>query len=201
MKTLLLALLVMGAAFADEPLAKLAELTADGKVYKDVTVTSVDALGIKIMHSSGFARLSFDVLSEDLKERFGYDKTRAADAKTADDLAKLKAENQAADKRAAALKEATRQYQTLTLKVTLLTSGGLVCYRHTPGAKPSAPASATSRSTGRSNTPAPVKTEHGSPLFVTGMGVLGPGEVRTVKAARDGVVKLDGQTLEHWVVK
>jgi hypothetical protein len=200
MKRLLLALLLVGAAFADEPVAKLAELTADGKVYKDVIVTSVDALGIKITHSSGFARLSFDVLSDDLKERFGYDKTRAADAKTADDLAKLKAENQAAERRAAALKEATRQYQTLTLKVTLLTTGGLVCYRHTPG-KPGAPASATSRLTGRSNTPAAVKTEHGAPLFVTGMGVLSPGEVRTVKAARDGVVKLDGQTLEHWIAK
>ena len=34
MKRLLLALLLVGAAFADEPVAKLAELTADGKVYK-----------------------------------------------------------------------------------------------------------------------------------------------------------------------
>lgn len=86
MKTILLAFLVsLAAAVAEEPLKLPDFSTLDGKLYKDVTVKSSDALGIKIMHSTGFARLKFDVLPDDLKKRFGYDPVEAKSAEEYDE--------------------------------------------------------------------------------------------------------------------
>ena len=77
MKVVLLALSLALTVEAEDPL-KLPELsTNNGHVYRDVTVTSVDPAGIKIMHSSGIAKLPFEVLPEELRTKLGYNPEKA----------------------------------------------------------------------------------------------------------------------------
>jgi hypothetical protein len=56
--------------------------TTDGKTYQKVEVVSQDAIGIKIKHEGGIARLGFDKLPEELQTRFGYDPAKAVAQQT-----------------------------------------------------------------------------------------------------------------------
>lgn len=56
--------------------------TLDGRTYQKVEVIGHDAVGIKIKHEGGIARLPFEKLPKDLQSRFGYDPAKAAALRT-----------------------------------------------------------------------------------------------------------------------
>jgi hypothetical protein len=65
-----------------EPVKFDSVTTTDGKTYQKVEVVSQDAIGIKIKHEGGIARLAFDKLPEELQTRFGYDPAKAVAQQT-----------------------------------------------------------------------------------------------------------------------
>ena len=66
--------------------------TTSGKTYKDVTVKGAGALGISIKHSTGFAKIPFSDLSEEIRKKYNYDpkKAKAAAEQKAASMAKVK---------------------------------------------------------------------------------------------------------------
>jgi len=54
--------------------------TVTGEVYKRVVIREVTPIGIQIRHEYGQKRLSFDELSDELKERFQYDPKKKDEA-------------------------------------------------------------------------------------------------------------------------
>ena len=50
---------------------------ANGTVLKDAKITSQDAIGVTITHSSGIGRYSYDMLPEDQRRKFTYDPAKA----------------------------------------------------------------------------------------------------------------------------
>ena len=79
MKTSLpgLVVLLAGVAWAVEPLTLPMEVgtlrTRDGKVFEGAKITGHDAVGVKVVHASGTARLAFDRLQPELAARFPRD--------------------------------------------------------------------------------------------------------------------------------
>lgn len=51
--------------------------TKNGRTYEKVTVTKIEADGISITHDSGTAKVSFEKMSAELREAFGYDPDKA----------------------------------------------------------------------------------------------------------------------------
>lgn len=51
--------------------------TKKGRTYKKVTIRGVDAIGLRIFHEAGTARIPFAELPEKFQVRFGYDPDRA----------------------------------------------------------------------------------------------------------------------------
>ena len=51
--------------------------TIDGKEYRNVTVSRVEADGIVLTGKSGISKLYFTELPKDVQERFGYDAEKA----------------------------------------------------------------------------------------------------------------------------
>ena len=51
--------------------------TTDGKLFKNITITKHDAVGITILHADGISRLSFDKLPEEIRNKFNYDPRQA----------------------------------------------------------------------------------------------------------------------------
>ena len=75
-------LMILGsAAFAAEvvkyPLDVGTLKTRDGKVFEEAKVLGKDAVGVKIIHSGGTARISFDRLPKELAARFPVDRDAA----------------------------------------------------------------------------------------------------------------------------
>ncbi|MCW1924239.1 hypothetical protein OKA05_16855 [Luteolibacter arcticus] len=70
-------LLLAGAALAAEPLKLPLNVgtlkTRDGKVFENATITGHDAVGVKIVHSAGVARVEFSRLPKELADRFPRD--------------------------------------------------------------------------------------------------------------------------------
>lgn len=79
MKILFLGLIVLftGVAWAVEPLKLPMDVgtlkTRDGKVLEGARIVGHDAVGVKVIHSSGTARLTFDRLPPELAARFPRD--------------------------------------------------------------------------------------------------------------------------------
>lgn len=61
---------------AGEKMAKLT--TKDGKVYEQVKVLEVTAIGMKIMHKSGTSRVEYHRLPDEIQDRFQFTKEGAA---------------------------------------------------------------------------------------------------------------------------
>lgn len=59
--------------------------TIDGRIYQKVEVIGHDAVGIKIKHEGGIARLPFEKLPKDIRSRYGYDPAKAAALRTEED--------------------------------------------------------------------------------------------------------------------
>jgi len=51
--------------------------TRDGKIFEGAKITGHDAVGVKIIHSGGVARVEFDRLPKELAERFPHDQAAA----------------------------------------------------------------------------------------------------------------------------
>ena len=47
--------------------------TSDGRVYKNVTIREVTAIGMQIRHADGFKRIPFEDLDQELQDRFQFD--------------------------------------------------------------------------------------------------------------------------------
>lgn len=53
---------------------KLAEMkTSSGRVFRNTTITKVDAVGVTFLHESGSARVDYEELAEEFQKRFHYD--------------------------------------------------------------------------------------------------------------------------------
>ncbi len=64
-----------------EPEKPFTLTTLQGKTYEKVHVMAVEADGIRITHTGGAAKLDFNNLSKDLREKYGYDKSKADEHK------------------------------------------------------------------------------------------------------------------------
>jgi hypothetical protein len=74
---LLLLLFPLLLAAEDEKLAEL--VTLDGKTYQAVTIRKVEPDGLSILHAAGTAKVPFEKLPEELREKYGYDAAAAAE--------------------------------------------------------------------------------------------------------------------------
>lgn len=87
-----------GVAWAVEPLKLPMEVgtlkTRDGKVLEGATIVGHDAVGVKVIHSSGTARLTYDRLPRELAARFPRDPDAAK--KQLEEEARQDAEHEAA---------------------------------------------------------------------------------------------------------
>jgi cation transport ATPase len=91
---LLLVLLTANAIFASDI------TTRDGKTYKHAKVTGVDADGLRIMHSTGVTKVSFDNLPDEIQKEYNYDPAKvAAFRKAAEEAKKAETERAAAAQR------------------------------------------------------------------------------------------------------
>jgi hypothetical protein len=74
-------LLLAMAATAAEPVKLPLDVgtmkTRDGKVYEGAKITARDAVGVKIMHAGGVARVEYDRLPKELAARFPRDRNAA----------------------------------------------------------------------------------------------------------------------------
>lgn len=52
--------------------------TRDGRTYHNIEITHVDSDGIRIMHSTGVARLRFEELPDSLQKTYHYDPAKVA---------------------------------------------------------------------------------------------------------------------------
>lgn len=63
-----------------QPGTPLGEITTlSGKKYLNATLTRIEPNGISITHDDGLAKVSFADLSEELRKKYGYDPTKAAE--------------------------------------------------------------------------------------------------------------------------
>jgi hypothetical protein len=60
--------------------------TLSGKIYKQVAISRVDAVGIAFIHTDGSTRADFDDLPADIREYFQYDAKEKERTKTAENL-------------------------------------------------------------------------------------------------------------------
>jgi hypothetical protein len=74
----------------DEVLERLE--TRDGKVFENVTVREVTAVGMQIRHSDGFKRIPFEDLGDDMQERFQFDPKQKEDAIAAEAAERMRHE-------------------------------------------------------------------------------------------------------------
>lgn len=70
------------AVAAPVEMAKL--VTRDGREYQKVTIVGHDAIGIKIHHAGGMARLPFERLSDELQKKYQFDAAKAEQQKQAE---------------------------------------------------------------------------------------------------------------------
>jgi hypothetical protein len=108
-------LLLASAATAVEPVKLPLDVgtlkTRDGKVFEGAKVTGHDAVGVKIIHSGGVARVEYARLPKDLAERFPRDREAAKEqlAKEAkDEAANDRAVNKALVKKKTPAEETER---------------------------------------------------------------------------------------------
>jgi hypothetical protein len=89
----------------------------NGKSYKDVKVTSQNAVTVEFMHSSGAARADFMEISEEARKKLGFDQAGYDAAK--------KAEKEAAAKNAAARRDMARAVAVSGLVLQVMEDGFL----------------------------------------------------------------------------
>ncbi len=71
---------LIGVGFAAEPIAypiEVGVLKAGVRTYEQVKIVGADAIGVKVVHASGTARVPFDQLPDDLRARFNHDRNAA----------------------------------------------------------------------------------------------------------------------------
>ncbi len=64
----------------------------DGTVYKEVTIREVTAIGLQIRHASGFKRLQFEELSDEMQDYYQFDPTQKETALAAEHSARTQHE-------------------------------------------------------------------------------------------------------------
>lgn len=70
---------------------------ATGRVYQDVTITAINAGGISLTHADGTARLRFEHLTPEQREKFGITQNAAAEIYAAEQKAKAAQEAKLAE--------------------------------------------------------------------------------------------------------
>lgn len=179
--------------------------TTTGKVYRDVVIKDVDATGLKITHAEGIAKVTFDVLSEELRTKYGFDPAKAAEAQAAAEIADAKRAAANEKKRANAAIEAShvaRDWQPISFKILSKMGNGYLCFRYTRGGPPGAAARAVAGLVGRRVENVLPETDYEHPLYVTGIKeAVAIGQVVSGLAARAGTEDVDGQPYEHWIKK
>lgn len=101
MKALLLAVLVVGTAFANGDTYPTLK-TLKGVEFRNVRVSEIEPDGITVFHAGGVAKIPFRELPEELRKKYGFDAKRAAQAEVADaqEQARIAAQAQLDAKRA-----------------------------------------------------------------------------------------------------
>ncbi len=97
----------MGSGFAAEPVKlplELGTLVTAGRTYEGAKITGYDAVGVKLLHEAGTARVPYDRLPPDLSSRFEQDRQAAREQLLAERV--MQAEN---DQRAAAVETRVQQ--------------------------------------------------------------------------------------------
>ena len=67
-----------------------------GRTYEKVKITSADAIGVKIVHSAGTARISYSLLPPELTSKFDYDRKAAAEQRKAEQAREARFEREVA---------------------------------------------------------------------------------------------------------
>ena len=65
--------------------------TINGKIYKDATISRVEADGIVLRTKTGISKVYFIELPKDIQERFRYDRTKTVAAQRAREPIKIEA--------------------------------------------------------------------------------------------------------------
>ncbi len=120
-----------------QPGTPLGEITTlSGKKYLNATLTRIEPNGISITHDDGLAKVSFADLSEELRKKYGYDPTKAAQFSQTEQTAaaqRAAAANAAANaQRKATAQENAPKYRVF-MRVGRKTEGGLLLERFRSG--------------------------------------------------------------------
>lgn len=202
---------------AGEPQAWHTLKLADGTEYHDARVTVVEPSGIKIMHTAGVARISFEKLPDDVRRWFPYDVQKAAEHRmqlaAQERAARVQIALEEAKAHEAAREQARREnlaYRYMVVKVVRVLPDGLLCYKHEPGGVVGETGLVvrsllqSRRCFSEPAQPAVIEphTDYSTPLFVEGVkGECAEGDVLRGKAARVGVKTFEGRTLARWIAK
>lgn len=94
----------------------------NGQILKNATITNQDAIGVTISHSSGIARIPYDMLPDDLRRKFTYDSAKArsqadAEARAAAELAQAEKAFRDQEAREAKEKQISEQLDKAALTI------------------------------------------------------------------------------------
>jgi hypothetical protein len=173
-------------------------ITIDGVVYEDYRFGRVTPSEITIFHKTGVATIPLAKMPPDLQKQFGYDPEKATQWQTG--LRKAEAEREALKK-----KLATVQHWSLTVE-GVVPDGIVATGRQLRQSRPDlsklpAAGSASDYSAIASYYNNPFQTEAIDVVFVgyPKRNELADGNQIAAWAYRDGVMNVNGRTLEKWV--
>lgn len=186
------------------------QLVVGGVVYKDAKLMKVEPDGLRILHHQGVAKLSIELLPDDLKKEMGLREDQAKIYRDQEEAKKIERIKQGrAVNLAREVKEKRRlgnlKYQYMVLRIDrVLPDGDLFCYRHQEG-------DAVGRTVLALNTlrrpcdrqlHVTANTEYDRPIYLTGVKQsFGEGEIIRGNAARAGVKDLNGRVIPWFVAQ
>lgn len=168
---LLIFLFAVTAAFGTETNLTL---TVDGVTYNDVRFGRVTPASVTIFHATGVATIPLAKLPPELQRQFGYDPQKAAEWQVAQQKATIEARTAAAEanRKAAATME-------WTLTVERILPDGILAHGHRTGGA----------------------SDQTTICLIADprMAELAEGNKFTTHAYKEGVITVEGRTLEKWV--
>ncbi|MEM9235184.1 MAG: hypothetical protein AAGB14_00295 [Verrucomicrobiota bacterium] len=129
MRVMVFLIFTLTSSFADdENRFSYEELTTlSGKTYERVTIRKVEPDGLRIMHSSGMAKISFEDLPEEVRKEHGYSEEEAAAYRKQQEEAERKARaDLRSDEARRRLKKANRELLETVKNSAIVAKGKVI---------------------------------------------------------------------------